>query len=160
MRQRIVEAIATGLYLGKIKFAPGTWGTLLGIPLAWVLASNFSRYGYLAFIALLFVVSAVSAELHERYTQTHDPGEIVIDEVAGYVVAMTWLPLTWPVLAAAFVLFRLFDITKPPPIRQIDRGIKGGIGTTLDDMAAGLVANLILQYVVFHTTWLGASHGA
>lgn len=159
VRQRIVEAIATGLYLGKIKFAPGTFGTLLGIPLTWLIVTNFSRYGYLFCIAILFVVSAVSAELHERYTKTHDPGEIVIDEVVGYVVAMTWLPMTWQSLVGAFVLFRLFDIAKPPPIRQIDRGIGGGIGTTLDDMAAGLVANLILQYVAAQTTWLWSSYG-
>jgi len=68
---RIVEAIATGLYLGKMKFAPGTWGTLLGIPLAWVFATQFSWPGYPIAIAVLFVVSVVSAELHERFTKTH-----------------------------------------------------------------------------------------
>ncbi|MEK7356228.1 MAG: phosphatidylglycerophosphatase A [Bdellovibrionota bacterium] len=158
MRQRIVELFATGLYLGKIKVAPGTFGTLLGIPLAWAMATYLPPYGYLAGLVLLFAISSISAHLHERYTKTHDPGEIVIDEVVGYAVAMTWLPLTWQVFVAAFVLFRFFDIVKPPPIRQIDRGVGGGIGTTLDDMAAGLAANLILQFVLARTTWLGASH--
>ncbi|MES2963466.1 MAG: phosphatidylglycerophosphatase A, partial [Bdellovibrionota bacterium] len=159
VRQRIVELFATGLYLGKIKFAPGTFGTILGIPFAWALATYLPPYGYLVGIAVFFVISAVSAQLHERYTRTHDPGEIVIDEVVGYIVAMTWLPLTWQAFVAAFFLFRFFDIAKPPPIRQIDRGIGGGVGTTLDDMAAGLVTNLILQWVASRTDWLGVVHG-
>jgi len=150
---RIVEAIATGLYLGKMKFAPGTWGTLLGIPLAWVFATQFSWPGYPIAIAVLFVVSVVSAELHERFTKTHDPGEIVIDEVLGFVVTMYALPLTWQSFLAAFLMFRFFDIVKPPPIRQLDRAIKGGFGTTLDDFVAGLAANLLLFLLLYYVPW-------
>lgn len=161
MRQRIVELFATGLYLGKIKVAPGTFGTFLGIPLAWALTTWLPRLGYPVALLVIFAFSAWMAHLHERYTGQHDPGEIVIDEVAGFAVAMMWLPLTWQSFTAAFVLFRLLDITKPPPIRQIDEGIGGGIGTTLDDMLSGLVANGVLQYVASATDWLGgAAHGA
>ena len=107
-----------------MKVAPGTWGTLLGIPLAWVFATQFSRLGYFIAIAVLFVVSAVSAELHERYTKTHDPGEIVIDEILGYVVTMAGMPLTWMSFVGAFLMFRFFDIeaSADSPTRSRDQG--------------------------------------
>jgi phosphatidylglycerophosphatase A len=90
----------------------------------------------------------------------HDPGEIVIDEVIGYVIAATWLPLTWQTFVAAFVVFRLFDIWKPFPIRQIDQKAKGGLGTVLDDVAAGIAANMVLQFVYAQTGLLGETlHG-
>lgn len=155
VRQRIVELLATGLYLGKIKFAPGTFGTLLGIPLAWLFLTYLDGPLFLVGIAALFAVSAVSAHLHERYTKTHDPGEIVIDEVVGYVVAMMGMPITWQAFVFAFVVFRFFDIVKPPPIRQLDRAVKGGFGTTLDDFVAGLCANVVLYFVSAKTTWMG-----
>jgi phosphatidylglycerophosphatase A len=154
MKRRIVESLATGLYLGKIPFAPGTWGTLLGIPLAWVLMKT-GPVPYMVIAVVLVLFASVIAELHERYTKAHDPKEIVIDEIVGYVIAITWLPQTWQSYLAAFIAFRFFDILKPPPIRQIDQKIEGGLGTVLDDVAAGLAANIILQIVATQTTWLG-----
>ena len=151
---RIVEGLATALYLGKIPFAPGTFGTLMGIPVAWL----FIQAGPVAYMVLtiaLILFACVIAELHERYTNAHDPKEIVIDEVAGYVVAMTWLPYTWQSFLGAFLLFRLFDIWKPGPIRKMDQTIKGGLGTVLDDVAAGLAASIILQVIYTQTDWLG-----
>ncbi len=100
-------------------------------------------------------IASVIAELHERNSQTHDAGEIVIDEVIGYVIAATWLPVTWQTFVAAFVAFRVFDIWKPFPIRQIDQKAKGGLGTVLDDVAAGIAANMVLQLIYGHTGWLG-----
>lgn len=133
---------------------PGTFGTLWGIPLAWLMAQAGSVLYLVLAIASIFFASAI-AEMHERFTQVHDPGEIVIDEVVGYVVAFTWLPLTWQSLVAAFVAFRIFDIWKPGPIRRIDQRVKGGLGTVLDDVAAGLAANIVLQLIASQTTWLG-----
>jgi phosphatidylglycerophosphatase A len=77
--------------------------------------------------------------------------------VVGYVIAMTWLPLTWQSFLAAFVVFRFFDILKPGPIRRIDQRVKGGLGTVLDDVAAGLVSSVILQVLLRETHWLGGS---
>ena len=153
--KNVIEAIATGLYLGKIPVAPGTFGTLLGLPLAWVCAHYLPPTGYMVGIVVMIAVSSISAELHERYTKLHDPGEIVIDEIVGFMITMTWLPQNWQTYALAFVFFRFFDIVKPFPIRQIDQRVKGGFGTTLDDVAAGLVANVLLQVIFSETTWLG-----
>jgi len=152
--KRLVESLATGFYFGKIPFMPGTWGTLWGLPLAWL----FMQAGPLPYMILtllsVFAASAI-AEAHERAANAHDPGEIVIDEVVGYLIAITWLPMTWQSFLAAFVAFRIFDIWKPGPIRMIDRKVKGGLGTVLDDVAAGVAANIVLQIIYARTAWLG-----
>lgn len=153
----IVEILATGFYAGKIKPAPGTWGTIVAIPIAVGLAwmTRFVPLAYLALsIASVFVASII-AELHERNSGAHDPGEIVVDEIVGYLIAAAWLPFTWQTFVAAFVAFRFFDILKPFPISYIDRKIEGGLGTVLDDVAAGIIANVILQIVYTQTAWLG-----
>jgi phosphatidylglycerophosphatase A len=163
--KRVIEALATGLYLGKIPFAPGTWGTLLGIPVVWLLSQMGSDIAYMVGVGVLIVVSSVIAEIYERQTGGHDPGEVVIDEIVGYAVAMTMLPQTWQYYLAAFVVFRIFDIWKPGLIRRVDQRVEGGLGTILDDVVAGLVANVVLQLVhqlgpeVMYRLrpWLGAS---
>lgn len=155
VKNRILEALATGLYLGKIPKAPGTWGTLLGIPCAWAMAVLLPPVGYMLFAVFFVLFASFIAEMYERTLAMHDPKEIVIDEVVGYVIAMTWLPLTWQSFLAAFVAFRFFDILKPGPIRRIDQRVKGGLGTVLDDVAAGLISSIILQIVLRETHWLG-----
>ncbi len=157
VKKRILEALATGFYLGKIPKAPGTFGTLLGIPAAWLMATYLSPVAYLIGTIIFVLASIVVAELYERLLASHDPKEIVIDEVVGYVIAMTWLPLNWQSFLAAFVVFRIFDILKPGPIRAIDQRVKGGLGTVLDDVAAGLITSVILQIILRETHWLGGN---
>lgn len=160
MLKKTIELLATGLYLGKAPKMPGTFGTLLGIPLARGLHA-IGPFGYMLGTLLAIVASIVICEAYERQSHAHDPGEVVIDEVAGYLVAFVWLPVTWQGFLAAFLAFRFFDILKPFPISYLDRKIGGGLGTTLDDVAAGLAANVLLQIVYTQTSWLGAqSNGA
>ncbi len=156
MKKKLIVCLATGFYLGKIRWAPGTWGTLLGVPVVLGL-QVFGPMGYMLGTIMLLFVSVAVAELYEVVTGTHDPGEIVIDEVIGYVVTMTWLPKTAWFLLVGFMLFRFFDILKPYPIRVIDQKIRGGMGTVLDDVAAGLVANIIMQLIFTQTNWLGVT---
>jgi phosphatidylglycerophosphatase A len=159
MKRRIVEIFATGFYFGKAPFMPGTFGTLWGIPLVWALSYLQPVTYMMACVAFLFFAIYI-ASTYEKNTAAHDPGEVVIDEIIGYAIAMTWLPFTWQSYLAAFVVFRFFDIVKPPPIRAIDRRVKGGFGTVLDDVVAGLAANVVLQIVYTQTNWLGAQlHG-
>lgn len=134
---------------------PGTFGTLLGIPVAWLLARALSPIGYMVAALALMGFAIGVAELYEREFGKHDSQEIVIDEVVGYVIAMTWLPLTWQSFVYAFIAFRFFDILKPGPIRAIDRRVKGGFGTILDDVAAGLAASVVMQLIAAETNWLG-----
>ena len=129
--------IATALGAGLLPLAPGTWGTALAVPLAWALG----RAGNLAFIAATIVISvggSIAADVYCRSTRRHDNQQIVIDEVAGYLVTLSLVSRTLPNLLAGFVLFRLFDIWKPPPVRWVDRHVHGGFGVVADDLAAGV----------------------
>jgi phosphatidylglycerophosphatase A len=155
VRKKIIECLATGLYLGKAPKMPGTFGTLLGVPLAWALAQGGPIFYMIASIVAILLAVAI-AELYERQSRAHDPGEVVIDEVVGYLVAFALLPITWQSFALAFALFRAFDILKPFPISYLDRKVEGGLGTVVDDVAAGLAASLVTQVIYANTTWLGA----
>jgi phosphatidylglycerophosphatase A len=135
--------VATSMGAGLLPKAPGTWGTLTAVPLAWFLA----RQGRWALVAGLVVVSLIgwwAGELYGRASGKEDDQRIVIDEVAGYLMTLLLVPVTPVNLILAFILFRLFDITKPPPVRQLDQHIGGGLGVMVDDLAAGVYAAAIL----------------
>jgi phosphatidylglycerophosphatase A len=144
--------LATWFGCGKMPFAPGTFGTLGALPLVWLLAS----YGPFPYMLSTFVFSVLAiwvAQLYETVGGKHDASEVVIDEVAGFLVTMAWVPLTWPYVIAGFVLFRAFDILKPFPISYIDQRVKGGVGVIGDDLLAGIVSNVLLQ-IILQKGWL------
>jgi len=144
MRRQGVLFLATGMYLGKIPAAPGTFGSLLGLPLAWL----FSRLSTIAEIAAvaLFVAAAVwVAGKAEALLGRTDPGAIVIDEVAGMLITFLLVPMTLWTAAAGFVIFRALDIAKPFPIRLVERKLSGGVAVVADDLAAGAMANLVVR---------------
>jgi len=123
---------------GYAPFAPGTFGTLGAIPLYLAL----SRLPPGAYVAATFAFSAlavVAADRAGRYWRIPDASPIVIDEVAGYLLTMALVPFSWPSALAGFVLFRIFDVTKPWPASAFDR-VKNGFGVVLDDLAAGVWA--------------------
>jgi phosphatidylglycerophosphatase A len=144
-----LKALGTWFGLGLVPFAPGTFGTLGAIPLVWF----FQRFGemqYMFAVLLFTVFSIFVAQLYEEeVAEGHDPGEFVLDEVAGFLVTMTWMPFTWAYLLAGFVLFRLFDILKPFPISWVDRRVPGGFGAVADDLLAGILASIGMQ-LIFH----------
>ncbi len=137
--------LATGSYVGYLPAAPGTWATiLLGVPLCLAL-KLLGEPLYAAGCLTVAAVSVVSSGFVERRLQEKDPSFVVIDEVSGFLVSMMLVPVSPLSVAAACALFRLFDIVKPPPIKALERRCPGGWGITLDDLAAGLYANLLLQ---------------
>lgn len=141
------KAIATAGYVGLIPWAPGTFGTVVGVLIAWIL----SYFGLIAFsvtFALITLIGIWAAEVYEKSSHKHDPKEIVIDEVAGYLLTLFFVPLTWQNLLIAFLIFRFFDILKPWPISVIDREVKGGFGTVLDDLFAGIFGLIIMHLVI------------
>jgi phosphatidylglycerophosphatase A len=152
--EKTAALIATFLGVGKAPKAPGTFGTLATIPLALLL--NWAGPFYMMGFVLLLLPAAVwAAGVHAKNLGKDDPGEIVIDEVWGFLITMTWLPMTWQAYLLGFLLFRLLDITKPLLIGYLDRNLSGGLGVMADDIAAGVFANLILQILYVKTAWLG-----
>ncbi|MES3037708.1 MAG: phosphatidylglycerophosphatase A [Bdellovibrionota bacterium] len=140
--------------VGYMKPAPGTWGTLAALPFVWAL----SHAGIIVYMAVTIAVIGLgifASQVYENSREGHDFSEIVIDEVAGILITMTWLPMTWQSLIFGFFLFRFLDIWKPFPIRYLDRNVQGGVGVVIDDVAAGLVANIVLQVIYTKTMWLG-----
>jgi phosphatidylglycerophosphatase A len=136
-----VIALASGFGTGYAPVASGTFGTLVGIPLAWALAPLGALTWCVAAVAITLFACWIAGQAESVFGEK-DSGKIVIDEVAGYVVAMAFLPATPGHLLAAFFLFRLFDVLKPPPARQFERNLPGGYGVVMDDIAAGVWANL------------------
>jgi phosphatidylglycerophosphatase A len=122
---------------------------MVAVPLAY-LAGGLPLWGFVAVTCAITVVGIGAAELADRTWGTHDSGRIVIDEVAGYFVTLCFVDYTlWSSLLGAFVLFRLFDIAKPPPVRWVDQKMPGGAGVVLDDVAAGLYAGLALLALTY-----------
>ena len=138
--------IATGFYTGFLPKAPGTWGTLVALPLH-LLLIQFSRPVYFGAIATLGVIAVLTAGSAEKILDRKDPGPVVIDEIVGMLITLIGAPTHWLALLLGFVLFRFFDIVKPFPIGWVDRRINGGLGIVLDDCLAGLFALVFLQII-------------
>ncbi|MCE2541870.1 MAG: phosphatidylglycerophosphatase A [Acidobacteria bacterium] len=135
--------LATCGWIGYVPFAPGTAGSLVGLVcygLVRLVGGDWTQLGLLVAVVVAGVWSSAAAERHFGRT---DPGAIVIDEVAGMLLTLLWLPVTWAGVIAAFVLFRLFDIVKPFPVRRTER-LGGGWGVMADDLAAGVYAHVAL----------------
>lgn len=146
--------IATLFGIGRIPKAPGTWGSLATIPLIFVLM-KLGPIVYMISTLAISILAIYAADIYERQSDRHDSKEIVIDEVAGMLVTMTMLPMTWQAFVVGFVMFRFFDIFKPFPISYFDRKVPGGFGVVVDDLVAGLISNVILQFILYYTTVLG-----
>jgi phosphatidylglycerophosphatase A len=138
-------AFATCFGLGSVPFAPGTFGSAAGLLLWAVLPQSAVAHGIA--IVLIFAVGVWSAGIAERHFGGTDPGPVVIDEVMGMLVTLFMVPVGWPGAAAGFVLFRVFDVIKPPPANRLER-LRGGMGVMADDFMAAVYANLALRVAV------------
>ena len=135
-------ALATVGPVGKMRPAPGSWGSLFGVVTGFGLASLSSGALEIA-ILLAIIFGTIAANHHQSETGSKDASEVVIDEVAGQWIALLVIPLDWRWALAAFVLFRLFDITKIGPIGMVEKW-PGGVGVMADDVIAGVFAALCL----------------
>ncbi len=139
----LIKAAATGLGLGYMPLIPGTFGTLLGIPVC-LLLSVGGRIVYVSGTIILSAAGIWVADRADRLFEVHDSRKIVIDEICGFLVTMAFVPLSLLTVGAGFFLFRLFDIVKPFPVGWCDRNVQGGLGVMSDDLLAGIYANLSL----------------
>jgi len=146
--------VATFFGAGALKPGPGTWGSL-GALLSWALiARHLPTHllipAALAYCALATAIGIPAATLTARACHRGDPSHVVIDEVAGQMLTLVAAPLNWHAQLAGFVLFRAFDIVKPPPIRRLEPLRPEGVGIMFDDLGAGLYGFLVLQLLLHY----------
>jgi len=143
--------VATFFGVGRLRPGPGSWGSAATI-LLWWLASRWIAPGWQAIVAisLAFVAIIVGIPAATRVSRANglkDPQFVVIDEVAGQLITMIAVPVSWKSVLLGFILFRGFDIVKPPPVRQLER-FPDGLGIVIDDVGAGLYALAIMQVLL------------
>jgi phosphatidylglycerophosphatase A len=139
---RLLCGVATLWAVGRTPIAPGTAASLITALVLWALKLPLAAL--LAAFAAVTVLGVIASESAERSLGRKDPSEVVIDEVAGMILATVGIPHGIYYFGAAFLLFRFFDIVKPPPINMLQK-LRGGWGIMVDDILAGLAANAILQ---------------
>ena len=156
LRDRVVLALATGFSVGRIPRAPGTFGTLLGIPICFGL-SGIGMGLTLCVVAGFGLLAVWIAGEAERFLGQKDASCIVIDEAVGIVVALAGIPLTPLNITAGFIAFRVLDVIKPFPARYLDAQAPGGWGIVLDDVVAGVYSNIFLR--ILSTLLIGTTFG-
>lgn len=142
-------ALILGTWFGSglAPFASGTFGTLAAVPLV-ALSAVFSPLFSALFLLIMTLVAIWASQVVQNLLKKVDPSEVVIDEVAGFLLTLLWIPLSWKTLLTGFLLFRFFDIWKPWPAGPAEK-LHGGLGIVLDDLVAGLYANLGLRLFLF-----------
>lgn len=143
-----VHFLAFGFGSGLAPFAPGTFGTLMAIPL-YLLMMQLSLAPYLVVVAIVSVTGVWICDKSSKLLGVHDHGGIVWDEFAGFFVTMIAAPAGWIWIVIGFALFRLFDIWKPWPISLLDKKVEGGLGIMIDDIVAGIYALICLQALYY-----------
>lgn len=142
--QQPIHFIAFGFGSGLLPKIPGTWGTVVAIPIYLLIAHYpFWLYALLTFILIIFSIYACGATA--RDIGVHDHPGIVLDEIVGFLLTMLAVPVGWFWVVSGFILFRVFDIWKPCPIRWVDRHVKGGWGIVVDDLLAAVYAGVLLH---------------
>lgn len=143
--------VATFFGIGRMHPGPGTWGSavtvLLWAAVSYQLSPTLRMPIAIAAAILVTLIGIPAATQVARASETKDPQFVVIDEVAGQLIALIAVPLAWKTFLAGFILFRIFDILKPPPVRQLEK-LPEGTGIVLDDVAAGFYALLVMQLLL------------
>jgi phosphatidylglycerophosphatase A len=149
--KRFILLLATGFGVGYSPIAPGTLGTLIAIPIYYFLSKILPPIYGITLVAFFFLSVWISENAEVFFGRKDDP-KIVIDEMMGFFITMLWLPKTTSSVMIGFFLFRFFDIFKPFPIRRFEKRLKGGWGVVLDDVLAGIYANIVLQIISYYFT--------
>ena len=140
----LIVFLATGCFTGFLPVMPGTWGTFASIPVVIIVHKGGATSQLISAVAFLGLAVWIAAKA-EVLLGTRDARPIVIDEMVGFVISLIWLPLSPLTVCLAFVLFRLFDIVKPPPIGSLENRLQSGWGVVMDDVMAGIYTNISLR---------------
>lgn len=141
---KVIMFCATGCNVGLVPVIPGTFGTLVGLPLCFLLSIMAVVPG-LVFIAAFILFAIYVSHRAQIIVKRQDPGCIVIDEMAGLMITLYGLPFELYTVIVGFILFRMLDIIKPFPIDWLERKLSGGLGVVTDDLAAGILGNILLR---------------
>ncbi len=144
LAQKIKILLSTLFFIGTFPLFPGTVGTLAAIPLYLLLSMLAHNLIYIFILLTLITVGIWSSNFAEEYYNYRDPKPVVIDEVAGYLLAMLYIHPSLFNIFLGFIIFRILDIIKPPPARFLEQ-LKGGVGIISDDLVAGFYTNLLMQ---------------
>jgi len=144
-----VSLIATWFGCGLIPGAPGTWGSMAALPLAWAITVLAGTWGLFCAVIAAFAIGIWAAGRYTQAAGLKDSQNVVIDEVAGQWLALLFVPLDPMAYFAAFISFRVCDVFKPWPANWADRTIPGGFGIMLDDMVAGAYALILMQIALY-----------
>ena len=154
---RLAMALATGLGIGFMPIAPGTWGSLPGLLLAFLLDRWAGGWAVLGGAAAVAAVGTWAADRAARRLGDSDPGPVVVDEIAGQMLTLAFVPHAATALIAGFFLFRALDIWKPWPANRLE-ALPGGSGIMADDLMAGLYGNVLLRLLAhWQPGWLGVA---
>ncbi len=146
--RRFILFLSSNAGLGYAPVAPGTFGTLAGIPVFYLMAP-LPPLLYLATWCGLLFLSFWAADAAGKVYGVVDDGRIVIDELVGYLATVAFLPFSWTTAGFGFLLFRIFDVVKVPPANWLDQKLKNGFGVVLDDVAAGIYGAVALRAVLW-----------
>jgi len=149
----IIKFISTWFYSGLFPKAPGTCGSLAALPFIYVLAWRYGVWGVAAFAAAVAVIGVYAADVYAKKLGKSDPGQIVVDEVAGQAITLLAAGTDIGLFVLGFGLFRLFDIVKPWPVSWADNEVRGGLGIMLDDILAGIIGGAVLWAVKTYSGW-------
>jgi len=153
MMTRLAVILATFGYVGHFPIAPGTAGSAAGLLLYALLRWIGSPVLDVATVAGLFAAGCWAGSVAEHHYGRTDPGYVVLDEVIGMLITLLLVPVTWVGVLVGFLLFRVFDIVKPFPARQLEK-LHGGLGIMSDDVVAGIYGNLALRLVIWAVPFL------
>jgi phosphatidylglycerophosphatase A len=154
-RTKWAWAVGTFIGIGFWRPGSGTWASLITLGLWWLLAhflvpASWQWLVVTVIVWMVIIVGIPASSIVEIESGRKDPGHVVVDEVAGQLIALIAVPLRWKYLILSFILFRVFDIVKPPPLRRLEK-LEGGAGIVLDDVGAGVYALVLVHLLVrFH----------
>ncbi len=150
--------IATWFGAGKSRLVSGTVGSLAALPFAYIIQITLGSWALLIASVLLFMVGCWASEQFVKHSGREDPGEIVVDEVVGQWLLLSVLYPTWQSYLVGFILFRIFDITKPWPVCLADRKVKGGFGVMLDDVLAAFYPIMLYVILIIESVAFDSQH--
>ena len=147
--QKAAAALSTFGGLGNLPFAPGTWGSLVAIPIGWVVIEVFGNPFLILFSFGVFVIGVWASSQFAKHRKNADPSSCIIDEVAGQLTVLSFFANDPAIMLSAFLTFRFFDIIKIWPTNWVDENIKGGFGIMIDDVIAAAQSIVVIKFALF-----------